>query len=442
MRERRWSRWVGVFGVAPALIVAGLIAGRGPAMVDWREVRGVVLESDDWGLCGFFPDTTAMAGLSPAALQTGPFPPVYWGSTLEDSAAVAELAAVLAGVRGRDGLPAVLQPNYILSSLSWEPAPGGGDPWVPRDLPDLPPSYARPGLWSAVQAATAAGVWHPELHGRWHYDPAQRRAGVDAGPAAREAAARHVMLFPNSERAWELGPWRPRAELAAELDGSLRIFRRLFGRAPRAVIAPDYRWDDRVESLWLSRGLATIQAKRGQRLARYMTPAGRVRKVVDRTLARLVRRDRVYLERNVPFEPVQHATPGAAVSPAAADVARAWRRGEPAVIETHRINFAHLDGGIAARGRTELGALLAQTVAAKAAPATFLVDGEVADLQRRGTSWCDRGEIRVIRNLTRSRRLVVVPGAGAVSLGPGEVRIASRGADERSLRWSAVPVDQ
>jgi len=299
---------------------------------------------------------------------------------------------------------------------------------VARDLPATPEAYARPGLWAAVSAATAAGVWHPELHGRWHYDPARRRAVALATPTAREAARRQVLLFPGSERAWELGPWRPVAELAAELDGSLHVFSALFGRRPRAVIAPDYRWDDRCEDLWLSRDLATIQAKRGQRRATYNGMWGRVRKLGDRTLARQWRRDRVYLERNVLFEPVQQAQPDLVTAQATAAVAAAWRRGEPAIVETHRINFAHLDASVAAGGRAQLATLLGDVSAAAAGRPLFLVDAEVAGLQRHGTSWCDRGDLRVVRNLTRSRRLAIMPAAGTrapavVSLGPKETRI-------------------
>ena len=432
MPERRWAgRFAGLVLVT-LLGVVGLVGGRGGGLVDWREVRAVVLESDDWGLCGFLPDSASLVGLTPAELETGAFPAVYWGSTLEDSAAVASLAAVLAGATGRDGLPAVLQPNYILSSLSWEAGADAEGRWVARDLPDVPPAYARPGLWRAVEAATAAGVWHPELHGRWHYDPARRQSASLATVATREAAQRQIPLFPGSEQAWELGPWRPTADLAAELDGSLRVFGAVFGRAPRAVIAPDYRWDDRHEELWLSRGIGTIQAKRGQRRAAFDGLWGRVRKVADRTVARQLRRDRIYLDRNVVFEPVQNPQPQRVTADARIALAGAWARGEPAIVETHRVNFVHLDPAVVARGRAELAALLDFGTAPAAGRPLYLVDAEVAGLQRLGTSWDDRGDQLVVRNLTRSRRLVVVPAGGplparVVALGPGETMVLAPG---------------
>ena len=47
-----------------------------------------------------------------------------------------------------------------------------------------------------------------------------------------------------------------------------------------------------------------------------------------------------------------------------------------------------------------------------------LTDAEVADLNRRGTSWAVRGSQLVVRNYTHTRRVVVVP-AGTLDQDPG-----------------------
>jgi hypothetical protein len=206
------------------------------------------------------------------------------------------------------------------------------------------------------------------------------------------------------------------------------VFSSLFGRRPRAVAAPDYHWDDRCEDLWLARDLTMIQAKREQQRAEYAGFWGRVRKLGERTSDRQRHRDRVYLERNVRFEPAQHAPLALVTAQAEAAVVAAWRRGEPAIVEAHRVNFVHLDAAVAAGGRAQLAELLgSSTLSAEARP-LYLVDAEVGGLQRYGTSWCDRGDRFVVRNLTRSRRLVVVPdAAGVVVLGPGETEVRRSG---------------
>jgi len=422
-------------------LAVGLLWGRNPAAVEWRRARPICIESDDWGLCGFMPDTSALGGLDRLALAPGPFPEVYWHSTLEDSATVADLRALLAAHLGRDGLPAGLQPNYILASLAYEPDRLDSlAPWVVRELPDTPPAYARPGLWAAVRDAQRAGVWYPELHGRWHYDPQLRRERIEAAPAVQAAAALQILPFPESERAWELGAWRDLAVVEAELDRNLAVFQDLFGYAPSSVIAPDYVWNDRHERLWCERDVRVIQGQRQQRQSAWRGFSGRLRKIWHRTWTRWSRQDRVYLDRNCLFEPVQQMVPLAVGREAVRGVEAAWRRQEPAVVEAHRINFAHLDPAVYQLGRAELEALLRELAARDP---LFVVDRELADLQRRGTSWIVRGERLVVRNLTRSRRLVLVPAAaGSMSpaapagrplaprgtvllLEPGETRILS-----------------
>ena len=99
---------------------------------------------------------------------------------------------------------------------------------------------------------------------------------------------------------------------------------------------------------------------------------------------------------------------------------------------------SHLDRRVPDLGRRELDRLLAGL---DRDGAIILVDGELAGLKRRGTSWAARGTRIVLRNYTHSRRLVVLPAAARAvtarlrgqeperagplvfSLAPGETRI-------------------
>lgn len=407
-------------GTAAALFVMLLVMAwvfSGPrTLVDWQAVRGVAFESDDWGLCGFVPAASAWDGLALDSLRTGRVPDVYWNSTLEDSGAVADLATLLAQYQGRDGLPALLQPNYIVSSRHFEITATGseniaGDSWRQYDLPALPPFYQRPGLWLAVAEAVRQGVWWPELHGAFHYDPRHRELAVARNRAARVAATRGILPFPGSMRAWELGPWRSRADLERELSHSCDVFATLFGRRPGSVMAPDYTWDNRCEELWQEQGLAVIQGKRQQRHPRYRrgTWLHRLRKTVARAWSRLVHPRLTYLERNCEFEPLQAGDTRQVTSDCLEQIRRAWGQGEPAIVETHRINFVHTDPALSTRGRQALAGLLAELAGGKSDAAMFLTDQEMAQLYRTGTSWAVRGPRLVVRNLTHGRRLVAVP---------------------------------
>lgn len=392
-----------------ALLGAAFLTARPAASVQWSRLRVVAFESDDWGLQGFIPSADAWDGIDRAALAPGRFPDVYWGSTLEDSAGVARLCGLMADQIGRDGLAAVFQPNYVMSALEWS-APGSEGNWVRYDLPDLGPHYQRPGMWNAVRAGRAVGVWYPEFHASWHYDPQLRHEAALAPGEALTATGRGVLLFPGSERARELGPWRSIPELAAELDLSLRIFRNLFERDPGAVIAPDYTWQARHEDLWESRGLRVIQGKREQRNPDWGSGrAARWRKLWGRQWERLRQPDRTYLERNCRLEPVQTEHPEAAARQCAVQTGRAWAAGEPAIVETHRINFAHTDPDVPRIG-LEAFRVYFEALREAGGPAPwYAVDTEIAQLERHGVSWCVRGEGIVLRNGTRTRRVVAVP---------------------------------
>jgi hypothetical protein len=267
-------------------------------------------------------------------------------------------------------------------------------------------------LWEAVREVVARGVWRPELHGAYHYDPQRRRQAVASSTTARRAAAQGILPFPGSAQAWELGPWRPREVLATELGRSLKVFADHFGFAPVSVIAPDYTWDSRCEELWEDGGLYVVQAKREQRHPRYRGGfLPRLRKVIGRAWDRLTHPRLTYLERNCRFEPVQAASSADLVTGCRQQVRRAWRQGEPAIVETHRINFVHVDSQVAEIGFQALGELLNRLAPSdpQGGDCLFLVDAELAQLYRTGTSVCARGPYLVLRNLTHSRRLLVVP---------------------------------
>jgi len=391
--------------VGGGLLAAAFLFGGPRSAVNWEPLRAVAIESDDWGLPGFVPGADAWDGLDRTRLDTGRFPEVYWLSTLEDGAMVAGLSEVLARHRGRDGHPAVLQPNYVVSSLDYSEGN-----WTCFDLPDLPPAYERPDLWAAVDEGIRTGVWYPEFHAAWHYDPDLRKRDALSDDLARQATGRGIMLFPGSERAKELGAWRSPQDLQRELDHSLAVFQDLFGRTVGSVMAPDYHWDAGVEAMWAGRELTVIQGKREQINPSWGTgKVGRLVKYVVRHWDRLRYPGRTYLERNCRLEPVQAVDPAAVVADCVAATRRAWAAGEPAIVESHRVNFAHADRRVVASGQSALDRYLEEIVGNFEPAPLFVTDHEIAQLKRGGTSWVVRGGVVVVRNATRSRKVVPVP---------------------------------
>ncbi len=79
-----------------------------------------------------------------------------------------------------------------------------------------------------------------------------------------------------------------------------------------------------------------------------------------------------------------------------------------------------------ALGRDALDMYLEEISGNQAELPIFLTDHELAQLYARGTSWCVRGGVVVVRNATHGRKVVSVPAEAFTQIsgdgGPGAIR--------------------
>lgn len=353
--------------------------------LDWHRLKAVVIQSDDWGLCAWVPDEQAHRVLAgQPAFRSAPGQR-YGRSTLESAADVRALVARLLEVRGGDGLPPVWQANTIVAAPDYAKLvpPLFEVPVLPLADPEAAsPRWARPGLWDAVRRAEAEGVWWAELHGL-HHLPAEawlhalRRGQHDARLAHEQSSP----ICTAVEASGEYDPGEPRERRAADLREAVARFRERFGRAPSSFCPPDYRFDDWLEAEAETLGLTTLQGRPERE-------AGRVgalkRRLLQWRFPNLAGA-RFYLPPRIAFEPRGDASGAGRVGIEAArrKVREAWSRGQPAIVSTHRLNYAHLDATWSEAGRAALATLLA---ALAADGAVFLADFEVRALLERGWS--------------------------------------------------------
>ena len=409
---RRW--WWALVGVVGILVgVAWSWHARTASQTDFGAWRVIVLQSDDWGFEGWFPDRAAADSLADLADSVAPKLRAYARGGLESAAEIDSLRVRLLRLRDADGLPLVLQANSVLagptvgaegpgeSAHGWPVHPSGRDPG----------RYGRPDLDAAVDAAIAAGVYRPELHGLTHFDLPEYAAARAAGdPLAARARRFDTMAYRGWLRGTELSGSDP-TEARDIARAAVGRFRRRFGRSPVSVIAPDYRWGPEDERAWADLGVQVIQAKREQVDGRVdpTTPWGRVRKVLERIRDRWRGRF-VYLDRPARLEPYGDASADApqGARAAAAAVRAAWERGEPGVVSVHRVQLVSYDEPIARAGWEHLRALVREL--GSDGPVRCLVDAEVGQLWRRGWSVIERGPWRVVRNF----------GDGPTEIDPGD----------------------
>lgn len=360
--------------------------------LDWSRLKAVVLQSDDWGLCAWVPDEQAYRVLADTPAFRAAAGRVYGRSTLESADDVGRLAATLAGIRTRDGVPPVLQANTVVAAPDYARLvpprfetggePGGERGALPvRGSEDPPTRWRRPGLIAAVDRAIEAGAWWPELHGLTHVPQrawleALRRGAADARRAHEQQSA----VCEAVEASGEFDPSEPPGLRSHVLGDAVARFGARFGRAPSSLCPPDYRWDGRLESDAARLGMKIVQGKAEQ----HGHPFPRLRRLWHRYRWPDVG-SRYHPPPRIAFEPRGQSRLDAPLGVDATHAAAraAWRRGQPAIVSSHRVNYAHLDPGWSETGCQGLRALLARLAGEGA---VFLTDAETLDLVMRGWS--------------------------------------------------------
>jgi hypothetical protein len=348
--------------------------------LDWQRLKALVIESDDWGLAAWAPDEQAHRVLADMPAFRTEAGRRYGGSTLESVDDVRQLVATLMEFRGGDGFPPAWQANTVVAAPQFDrlrpPMFEVGD--LPLAEPsEASPRWARPGLCKAVDEACDSGLWWPELHGLHHLPETAWLTALRRGAAdARRAHEQHSPICEAVESSGEYDPSEPRDLRTRNLQRAVERFTARFGRPPGSFCAPDYRWDATVEDDARGLGVTTFQGG-GEQIGHRFP---RLRRLALRYQWPNRNGDIFYLPPRVAFEP-SAVTPDALPALCATvrrAVRNAWQRGQPAVLSTHRLNYAHLKPEHAAAGRAALRSLLQVLVEDGA---VFLVDAEVRQLE-------------------------------------------------------------
>ena len=346
--------------------------------LDWGRLKAVVLESDDWGLCAWSADDEAHRALGRTPAFRSPAGHTYGRSTLESAADLRALRETLLGFRGGDGSPPVWQANMVMAAPDFErlARDGYGSDEVPVVLlPGLPARWERPGMWNEVQQNIAAGVWWPELHGLHHLPERAWLEGLRRGDDdARLAFSHQCIVCSAVESSGEYDPSEPAAARVRRLERAFGHFTRLFGRPPGSFCPPDYRWDESLEPHVSRLGASVLQGG-PERSGRWL----RAWRMIHHWRWPDLRDQRLLMPPRIAFEPRGDAAPGSRLGAERthAAVRAAWRRGQPAVVSTHRHNYAHLDPAWSEAGRAALRDLLQRLCADGA---VYLTDTKVYDL--------------------------------------------------------------
>lgn len=216
----------------------------------------------------------------------------------------------------------------------WEP--------LPESLQRYPQHAKAFALWNE---GMAAGLFHPQSHGREHLNVSRWMAALQVGDPYAHLAFQQGMYGVSVHTL----P-RKRGSFMAAFDGAggeltynraiivqegLDWFERLFGYRSASFIAPNYVWDGEIEEAIAQRGVLYIQGARTQQLS---GKAGGPVRGINHFQGQKNRRHQYYLVRNAHFEPASE--PGKDwVSSCLREIQIAFHWHKPAIISTHRVNF-------------------------------------------------------------------------------------------------------
>jgi len=387
--------------------------------VDWSAHPSVVIESDDWGYCAWVPDESEFISPESAShlLAQWNVPGAglgspYSGSTLESAADVARLKEALLGFRGGDGLAPIFQPNYILAAPDFEAIRKSDfGSFEMQYYPDFTGKWRRDGLHREVLEAMRVGVWAPEYHGLMHFNPeAWLQLLREGHPGTVEMFRRGISVSDAEDDEYEYDPRLSAPFRQSFIERGVQRFKEVFGKEPCSSIAPDTFWTADTEGLLRQAGIRVIQSWRSQKTAGIAPkPAGANllgrftrawRKMTRPTVHHDPGADLTYLSRTAFFEPSGNPESTLGATNCLGQVRASFERGEPAIISTHRHNFAHLDHRVIQENMRQFRQLL-EGIIEMSPSVVFLTDCEVAQLHREGTSVLDLGQDEIrLRNFT------------------------------------------
>ncbi|MBR1461779.1 MAG: hypothetical protein IJ604_00145 [Prevotella sp.] len=189
------------------------------------------------------------------------------------------------------------------------------------------------------------GVLHPQFHGREHLNPQMWLGLLQKGcrPVLDSFDRRVISVVvdktddprQHSLAAFNLANEEEYAFAKESIRDGLDIFEKLFGYRSESMIAPNYTWDTAIEDEALRCGVRYLQGSRNQRHSYYVMRNGG--QTEFRYTGQRNSNGLIYMVRNCSFEPSENPKRNADFCMAQAE--KAFKRGQAAIISSHRQNF-------------------------------------------------------------------------------------------------------
>lgn len=285
-------------------------------------------------------------------------------ATAEDLEALYD---VLTSVKDKNGNNAVLTANAVVANPVFDKIKESGyteyfyEPFT-ETLKRYPDHEGAFKMW---KQGIAAGIFHPQFHGREHLNVKKwlkvLRSGEEATSFAFEkgtfglTSAVDARIKDNYMGAFNSGLDEDMPEYDAIITEGLQLFEQLFGYKSESFIATTYTWNPKIEPILCRNGVRYLQGLVHQRI-----PKGDDKDFIYKKNNYQGKKNCIgqyYLMRNAFFEPTHFRDKEDVINNCLKRIEKAFRWGKAAVISSHRVNYI---GNIDVNNRDKNLALLKQ----------------------------------------------------------------------------------
>ncbi len=314
----------------------------------WRTRKKiVVIESDDWGSIRM-PSRVVYDKLLKEgyAVDLDPFMKVDNLATEEDLSLLFE---VLSSTKDSNGRSVVITANTIVANPDFDKIRAADfreyfyEPFTTtlKRYPDHTNSFK---LW---KEGIAAGVFHPQFHGREHLNVDRWLLGLQQNDKMLRHAFDHNMISISSEpNEMRFGYMEALDHFSPEeketkpqvIQEGLKLFKEIFGYDSRSFIACCYVWDKEIESVLHQGGVKYIQGV-VQQLSPAMENGKHYFKKSLHYIGQENAQNQLYLTRNAYFEPALMGPDTDHIGYCLQRMSAAFRMNKPAIIASHRLNY-------------------------------------------------------------------------------------------------------
>ena len=306
----------------------------------------VVIESDDWGSIRMSSPKVLGELKAKGCLF---FDHIGYDryDTLASNTDLEALMEALNFVKDSEGNPAKLTMNCVVANPDFEKIRETGFQeyhyeLFTETLKRYPNHSCSFDLW---KEGKEMGLLQPQFHGREHLNPQlwlqllQKK--IPAVIHSFERGVISVMVDKDIDprqhalAAFNLAGEDEYAFAKESVREGLELFEKLFGYRSTSMIAPNYTWDTAIEDEAARCGVKYLQGSRNQRHSYYVMRNKGQTEV--RYTGQRNGNGQIYMVRNCSFEPSENPKRNADFC--MAQVEKAFKRGQAAIISSHRQNF-------------------------------------------------------------------------------------------------------